>query len=573
MFKKTMSTVTVLLALLASLNVYAANKRYFVIYKSDNGFKAMDNFMKLESSKAYGSAQSLKHLNSMIVTVNSDKVVESLKKHPEVDAVVEEYFLPAPKPLNGFSAAQQAQSFSNTVVNGDPASFAVGEKTPWGILTVGAPQAWALADAGSQSRVLVVDTGIDVNHASLKGNFEKAKNFVSGNPLGGQASDPNDVKDEVGHGTHCSGTVAAQYDTQSGFVGVAPKAKILMGKVCSAQGCSMFDIAAGINWGIEEKVDVISMSLGGPRTTGNPLQDIILQMMTKPMLQALDKAEKAGIFTVAATGNSAQGEKTPEIGYPAAHKTVYAVGAIDNTITKTGFSQYGPELDVVAPGAGVLSSVPTGTGRDAVAYIYMNGQKIKVPAVSFAGTKVIEIPRSGFLVDAGLGKADEFAKVDVKGKFALVQRGEIKFTEKVQNAMKAGALGLVTYNNAAGLAQGVATEDGTEVDFAAFMIEQKTGLDIVAQLKTGQVVSAEVSTVKTDYALFDGTSMATPHVAGVAALAISAYKKAHGGQTISPANLRALLSKTAKPLVNPNGKNMYGAGVIQADAAVVEATK
>ena len=66
--------------------------------------------------------------------------------------------------------------------------------------------------------------------------------------------------------------------------------------------------------------------------------------------------------------------------------------------------------------------------------------------------------------------------------------------------------------------------------------------------------------------------MATPHVAGVAALVISAYKMAHGGQTMAPAALRAMLSKTAFQL-GPNTDNQYGAGIIQADAAVFAASK
>ncbi|MBC7754126.1 MAG: S8 family serine peptidase, partial [Moraxellaceae bacterium] len=248
-------------------------------------------------------------------------------------------------------------------------------------------------------------------------------------------------------------------------------------------------------------------------------------------------------------------------------------GALDSTLTKTTFSQWGPELDITAPGAGVLSSVPMQSGRDSLVYLMIDGQKTKIKSVSFAGTKEITTPKIGSLVYAGLGKTDDFAKVNVAGKFALISRGEITFADKVKNAQAAKASGVVIFNNTLGLSQGTLSEDGkTEIDYTVVMIEQIEGQKLIALLNSGKVASTEVSTVKTNYALFDGTSMATPHVAGVAALVISTYKLKHGGKTLKPSEVRALLSQTAQAL-GPNQDNKYGAGIVQADRAVAAAAK
>jgi len=342
-----------------------------------------------------------------------------------------------------------------------------------------------------------------------------------------------------------------------------------MGKVCGTDGCSSIAIVEGINWGIQEKVDVISMSLGGP-------------VGSTPEKTAVQNAEKAGVLVVAASGNGADdpnyspNKNDPKCGnsfmgnscgvsFPAAFPTVLAVGAINDQLTKTAFSQWGPELDISAPGAAVLSSVPRGSGRESKVQVSVNGVATDVKSSAFSGTELIATPVTNNLVSVpGVGKPEDFSQVDVKGKFALVKRGEIKFAEKVQNAITAGAVGVVIYNHSPGLISGSLSEDGTIIPYPVVMVEQTTGEMLAAELAKGSAVSAAVALTPTDYASFDGTSMATPHVAGVAALVRSANKN------LKPAQVRALLASTAKAL-SPNDTNQYGAGLIQADAAVKKA--
>lgn len=587
-----------LASLIASLILLAsfaqAKDRYLVLFKSEQGFKAMESYFT-RTEAASEMQKSLPYIQGLVLKTTNKNLIDRLKTHPEVALVEAEKFTPVPKPVNGFKIARVSvreslpgrralargqQTVAPQLPSQEPGpstpEFKAGDSTPWGILAVHAGEAWAQSGAGSRARVLVLDTGIDERHPAIAANFEKGRNFVAGDD--GHTNDA-DYADLEGHGTHCSGTILGVYNEQTGFTGVAPQAKLLMGRVCGAEGCSNVAVAEGINWGISEKVDVISMSLGGP--SGSSMER-----------QAVTKADQAGIVVVAASGNGADAENySPDkndpkcgsggffspnlcgVSFPAAFPTVVAVGALNSDLTRANFSQWGPELDVTAPGAGVLSSIPMGTGRESVVELELNDSNTDavvrkpIKSAAFSGTELFQTPVYTSLVAIpGLGKAADFAGLDLTGKFALISRGEITFAEKVKNAIAAHAAGVLIYNNAPGLMQGALSEDGSLVSIPVVMIEKEEGLALVAALAQGAKAMASVATVASDYAQFDGTSMATPHVAGVVALMKSANKK------LTPAQVRRILTATAKPLA-PNDTNQFGAGIVQADLAVKQAVE
>lgn len=563
---------------IAFLSLYAslsqAKDRYLVQFKSEQGFKAMESYFNQESTTS-AMQKSLSQVHAIILKTKNLNLIEKLKNHPEVDFVEAETFRPSPKPINGFKitrvdlteAARRRRPTVN-VATLDTPELKVGDATPWGIVAVNAGDAWALSGAGVNSRVLVLDTGIDAEHPSISANFEKGKNFTEDD--NGQV-DEKAYQDGEGHGTHCSGTVLGVYNQKNGFTGVAPKAKLLMGRVCGAKGCSNIAVVEGINWGILEKVDVISMSLGGP-------------VGSNTELQAVTKADKAGIVVVAASGNGANtpnyspNRKDPKcasndpmnpnscgVSFPSAFPTVVSVGALNSSLEKTDFSQWGPELDITAPGAAVISSVPVGSGRESKVELEISGVRKVIKSSAFGGTDLFKVPLIKSLVAIpGVGKPEDFKGLNLAGKFALISRGEIKFVDKVKNALDAKASGVIIYNNKPGLMQGSISEDGTLLHIPVVMIEQTEGAAVVAQIAEGAAISAAISTTASDYASFDGTSMATPHVAGVVALIKSANKK------LTPAQVRAILTSTAKALA-PNDTNQYGAGIVQADLAVKKA--
>ncbi len=539
-----MKNVLVLLTvLLGSLSQASESARYMVAFKQPTSAMMAPQKMQLQANvqKLLSHMQSpqfkgqleaqLTRLNSVVVQINDSSEVTALRANPAVDFVDKEVFRPGPKPVLGFVNPLAYTPFAST--------RGAGAKTPWGIKTIRAMEAWNSSGGGKGARVLVLDTGIDKDHPAVAANFEAGKSFTNPSVT---ANYP--FFDDQGHGTHVAGTVAASLDNQ-GFSGVAPQAKLLMGRVCSNEGCSNIAVAQGINWGVEQKVDVVSMSLGG--SFASPSER-----------KAVAMALQAGVTIVAASGNS--GESS--VSYPAALSGVIAVGATDINNQKASFSQYGPELAVVAPGVDVMSSVPQGTGRDSEVKVSVGTQAFQVVAsTTFAGSKSPMSAVTGELVEAGLGKPADFSGKNVRGKFALVQRGEIMFAEKAQNAINAGATGLVVYNNAPGLIRGAITQDGSELSIPVFMVEQTVGQALIQRMKSGQVAKASLLVVPTDYSSFDGTSMATPHVAGVIALMKAANKR------LTPAQVKQILQQTATPL-QPNSNNEVGAGLVDAEKAV-----
>ena len=357
---------------------------------------------------------------------------------------------------------------------------------------------------------------------------------------------PYDVADHVGHGSHVAGTIAG-VPFADGFVGVAPKAQLMIGRVCSQEGCSTAAVVAGINWAISQKADVVNLSLGGKE--GTQVEKL-----------ALAAAEKAGVVIVAASGNDGVGQ----VGFPAAFANVIAVGAVDSQARKAEFSQWGPELSVVGPGVDVTSSVPVGTGRDTLVVLSNQGVPKQVLASSFLGSPQVPSGLVGNLIDCGLGKPEELNAAKVSGKLALIKRGELKFLDKAKNAIAAGAKGVVFYNTEPGLVQGSITSDGSTLSIPVIMIEQINGEAVKRILAGGGMVEANLKTFPADYSMMSGTSMATPHVTGVVALIRSANRK------LNPTQVREVLKTTCRALA-PNTANEFGKGLVDSEAAVVKA--
>lgn len=529
------------LAFVAQSSAFAATK-YIVTFKNSQSYRAASVDWKksqtlakmgLSLSNASGEfrllnseakvVKALDHVEMMIVESDRPHTLEVLKANPAILDVEQEIFFAAPAPVNGY----QGESVRRTTGTCE-------QQTPWGIGAVKADKAWATTK-GTGSRVVILDTGIDKSHPDIKSRFEKGRDFTGG----------DDVTDHLGHGTHVAGTIAAD---GSCLYGVAPEAKVLAGKVCEEVGCSSAAIIAGIDWGVAEKADVISMSLGGPTTT--PSQE-----------RAVLRAEAANVVVVAASGN----DGVRRISYPAAYASVIAVGAVSNNAgeyKRADFSQYGPGLDIVAPGVDVYSSVPMGFGRVSNVAVDMgDGKATRVNSASFAGAPENATPISGVLVFAGLGKPEELAKANVRGKFALIQRGEISFEAKATNAMNAGATGVVVFNNAEGLLRGTVGEAG-KITIPVAMVEKTLGEQLKAVVAKGVAATASIATDAADYDRYDGTSMATPHVSGVVALVKSANR------SLTPEQVRQVLAGTAGTL---GSADEYGAGMINAEAAVARA--
>ena len=203
--------------------------------------------------------------------------------------------------------------------------------TPHGITRSNATKAWAQS-TGKGVTVAIIDTGIDSTHADLAGRVTDGANFST--------SDRAAWRDGHGHGTHVSGTVAANNDS-IGVVGMAPDASLLAVKVLDDYGSGSYsNVTAGIEWSIG-KAQVANMSLGG--TSDN-----------QALREALIKAHKKGLIVIAAAGNSGEDWGNPP-NYPAAYPEVVSTAAVDQKDLRAYFSTYNKFVAIAAHGVAVMS--------------------------------------------------------------------------------------------------------------------------------------------------------------------------------------------------------------------------
>ena len=422
-----------------------------------------------------------------------------------------------------------------------------GQTRPYGIGMVNADKVWTVA-SGATVKVAILDTGIDVSHPDLIEHYRGGFDFVENDSV---------PQDGNGHGTHVAGTIGA-VDNAFGVVGVAPNVEIYAARVLDNSGSGRSsNIIKAVDWAVQNGMNVLNLSLGSEQ--GSALEE-----------QAFDRAANAGILVFAASGNCFTGcDDNPQgikeaVDYPAAYASVISVGAIDEFSKVGSFSQRGTDLDIVAPGVAVLSSVPVGSS-ETTGVTFATGPDL--PASLFTRSPRGELTAP--YVSCGIGKPEEFP-AQVAGKIALIGRGELTFSQKVKNAMAAGASAVVIYNNRAvgtdggGVPNGILCDDYNDVTAvcsdAPFTyaltvgISKENGEALVAQSRGNMTISSKTD----DYDEFQGTSMATPHAAGVAALIWSVARNATAAQ------IRDAIFATTSDLGSSGRDDVFGRGLIDA---------
>ncbi|MFC4714235.1 S8 family serine peptidase [Planococcus dechangensis] len=426
---------------------------------------------------------------------------------------------------------------------------------------IGSDDAWAAGYTGEGVTVAVLDTGVDYTHPDLAHAFGDYKgwDFVDNDndPQETPTGDPRGAS--TNHGSHVAGTIAANGQIK----GVAPDATLLAYRVLGPGGRgTTAGVIAGIERAVTDGADVMNLSLGAAVNDPDYATSI-----------ALDTAMADGVVAVTSNGNSGPNNWT--VGSPGTSREAISVGA-----TQLPYNLFSADL--------------------------FTSEGVSYPSVETMGfpneEALLALNEGEFeFVHVGLGGAADFAGKDLTGKIALISRGEFAFVDKVENAKKAGATGVIMYNNVAGEVPNVPglalpTVRATLADGQKLLAELAAGnntvsFDIEFDKEVGETMAsfssrgpvmdtwmikpdvsapgvAIVSTVPTHnpanphgYASLQGTSMSAPHVAGAAALILQAHPD-WGVDFV-----KASLMNTAENLYDADGNlyphNSQGAGSIR----------
>lgn len=464
---------------------------------------------------------------------------------------------------------------------------------------LGIEKIWDKGFKGKGIKVAVLDTGIDPDHPEFQGIYKGGKNFIPNSSTYTRNRADDDARETspkerpanqpefdsrgssfyTDHGTHVAGTIAAIGANEYGISGIAPEIDLYAYRVLGAYGSGATSgIIAAIEHAVKEKMDVINLSLGGGSNTETDAGSF-----------AINNAMMAGVISVVATGNSGPNRGT--MGTPATARLGIAVGNTTNPET-----QYNGEVTVTV-------------GDD-----YRYSKKLKFMGTTFGQDLANQLPGEYELVAIpGNGDVDDFKGIDVKGKVALISRGGIAFVNKIANAKANGAVATIIHNfsggtNAPGesnvflgdsfafipaidmsVTDGTAIRDalkkgngtvkfgnfgstkseGNEVNDSSSRGPSTPNFDIKPDVTApGTNIMSSVPAYKWDfpdasyeesYDRFTGTSMATPHIAGIAAL----IKQAN--PTWNAFDVKVALSNTAN-ILNTSKYDVFAQGAGRVDA-------
>ena len=425
---------------------------------------------------------------------------------------------------------------------------------------------------GKGIKIGVIDTGVDFTHPDLDGTNDGDDNtsrnnttqIYTGYNFVDNTKPPFDYN---GHGTQVAGIIGAR----GSITGIAPNAEILAYKVSgNGESVSSELIIEAIKKAIEDQVDVINISLGVNKTNSR-------------IDKVVNQAVSNGIVVAVAAGND--GPLPNTIGSPGVNPNAITVGATYNNITSS-----------------------------LVATFQINQTQYQV--IPMLGTSSIANPIEGKITDGAYGRIRDLEKIDVTGDILLVERGSdivnetIYFTEKEINAARAGAKAIIVYNNIPGMYLGDVSQSFTIPNYKPTIpivsMSQENGMKIKNMLKQNNGEKTQITGTlnifyNPDYVAFfssrgpvspfyikpdivapgafvnstdiggiynfsSGTSFATPHVAGAAALLLEKYPG------LGPHKVKAILTSTTSPVTDSYGNDFglseTGAGRINIQNAL-----
>jgi len=414
--------------------------------------------------------------------------------------------------------------------------------------------AWNLARPTTDEVVVaVIDTGLDAGHPDIAASLWTHPGEMAGNNLdddsngrvddvhGFNFADNNaNISDSGDHGTHVAGTLAATGNNSLGIIGVDFKAHVMVLKV-SNDGSSITTSAEidALQYAAMMKtrgVNIVAINAsfgGGSSSTAEST--------------AIQAAGDTGIVFCAAAGNSTANNDTT-LSYPASYRlnNMIVVAASTQTHQLASFSNYGATtVDLAAPGTNIFSLKPTWLATTSASVTH-NTTTYAASDLGYAGTTA---GITATLINCGTGNTAGEFPISVLNNIALIQRGTATFAVKVTNAMNAGAKGAIIYNNVTGSFQGTLSSIANWIP--AVSISDADGASLLAVVNSPVTLTNALAPGNI-YQFMDGTSMATPHVAGAVAFAAMNFP----GESAAQRVVRVLAHTT--PVAALSGKVRTG---------------
>ncbi|MGD8309481.1 MAG: S8 family serine peptidase [Chromatiales bacterium] len=329
----------------------------------------------------------------------------------------------------------------------------------WHYPLINLPQAWDLTTGDQDVVVAVVDTGVFLAHEDLQGRLLLGYDFISSpfNALDGNGIDPD--PDDPGdrccagssswHGTHVAGTVAASTNNARGVAGVSWETRIMPLRVLGAFGGTSYDIQQAIRYAAglandsgsvpARPADIINLSLGCQACYSSSDQ------------AAYNAARSAGVIVIAAAGN----ESTSQPGYPASYAGVVSASAVNRLKQRAPYSNFGPTVDVSAPGGDQRSAVADGvlstlveeaaSGSRRSAYAFYQGTSMAAPHVAGVAAlmEAVYPALSPAVFDAALSGGAIVEDLGAAGRDDVYGYGLIDALKAVQYARQLASAGAV----------------------------------------------------------------------------------------------------------------------------------
>lgn len=497
-----------------------------VVYKKNISFAKATTGLQQRAVQMKNHYPNLSRQREKVVALvrNNKKttveLIQELQNDPDIETVEPNYYRRLSAPLaEGDPDFSQLWGLRNT---GQTVNFSAG--------TNGADvkflDAWRLARPTSNEVVIaVIDSGIDPTHPDLASNLWSNALEIPDNNIdddnNGYIDDTQGydfvlstgkLTDAGQHGTHVAGTAAASGRNHIGGIGVQFKAKILPLKVSSdgqfiisSAAIAAYDYCTSLK---QRGVNIVTANASFGGTTFSASE-----------FNAISAMRDAGIVLCAAAGNeSVNNDLIPS--YPANYNlsNIISVASLTQAQQLSSFSNFGATtVDIAAPGSNIYSTRPVKDAQRVVRVVIGN-TTYNAEEIEFSGRTVTN-GVTAQIYHCGLGNISEFPPA-VAGNIALISRGVLTFAQKVSNAMSAGAIAAVIYDNTASSITASLWTLATAANWIpALRITQADGLAIVAMNLPTQATAENSRILSTAYQFLSGTSMASPHVAGAIAFA------------------------------------------------------